>query len=124
MRGGRRIKVHKVTRALDCGIVVNPDQVEAQCQSGLVWGLTMAMYSEHLVRNAKLVESNFDNYRLLRISQMPEMSWHTVENTNSPTGIGEPVFHTVVPALVNALYAATGKRIRSVPLKNHGFSLA
>lgn len=124
VRGGRRIKVHKVTRALDCGIVVNPDQVEAQCQSGLVWGLTMAMYSEHLVRNAKLVESNFDNYRLLRISQMPEMEWHTVENTNSPTGIGEPVFHTVVPALVNALYAATGKRIRSVPLKNHGFSLA
>jgi isoquinoline 1-oxidoreductase beta subunit len=124
VRGGRRIKVHKVVRVLDCGIVVNPDQVDAQCQSGLVWGLTMAMYSEHLVRNAKLVESNFDNYRLLRISQMPEYEVHTVKNTNSPTGIGEPVFHTVTPALVNALYAATGKRIRSVPLKNHGYSLA
>jgi isoquinoline 1-oxidoreductase beta subunit len=55
---------------------------------------------------------------------MPEVEVHTVKNTNSPTGIGEPVFHTVTPALVNALYAATGKRVRSVPLKNNGFSLA
>lgn len=124
VRGGRRISVHKVTRVLDCGINVNPDQISAQCQGGLVWGLTMAMYSEHTVKNAKLVQSNFDNYRLLRISQMPEYEVHTVPSKNSPTGIGEPVFHTVAPALVNALFAATGKRVRSLPLKRQGFSLA
>ena len=124
MRGGRRIKIHKITRAIDCGIIVNPDQLDSQFQSGVVWGLTMAMYSQLQVKNGAIVQSNFNNYRLLRIGQMPKFETHYVRNTESPSGIGEPVFHTIAPALTNAIFSATGRRIRSLPLKNHGFSLA
>jgi isoquinoline 1-oxidoreductase beta subunit len=124
VRGGKRINIHRVVRAIDAGIVVNPDQFDSQFQSGLVWGLTMAMYSEHTVKNATLVQSNFQDYRLLHISQMPEYEVHAVQNKNDPTGIGEPVFTSIAPALCNAFFAATGKRIRSLPLKNHGISLA
>ena len=124
VRGGRRIKIHKITRAIDCGIIVNPDQLDSQFQSGVVWGLTMAMYSQLQVKNGAIVQSNFNNYRLLRIGQMPKFETHYVRNTESPSGIGEPVFHTIAPALTNAIFSATGRRIRSLPLKNHGFSLA
>ena len=124
VRGGRRIKVHRVVRAIDCGLVVNPDQLDAQFQSGVTWGLTHAMYSQLNVKGGEIVQSNYNNYRLLRISQFPKYETHHVRNTNSPTGIGEPVFITLAPALMNAIFAATGKRIRSLPLKNHGFSLA
>jgi isoquinoline 1-oxidoreductase beta subunit len=124
VRGGKRITVHRVVRAIDCGIIVNPDQLEAQFESGVVWGLAHAMYSEHTIKNDVQVESNFNTYRLPRISQMPEFEVHYVQNKNDPTGIGEPVWTTFTPALVNAIYAATGRRIRSLPLKNHGFSLA
>lgn len=124
VRGGRRITVHKITRAIDNGIIVNPDQWNAQMQSGVVWGLTLAMYSELNVNQGNIVQSNFNNYRILRIGQMPKFEAHAVRSTESPTGIGEPVFHTITPALCNAIFAATGRRIRSLPLKNHGFSLA
>jgi isoquinoline 1-oxidoreductase beta subunit len=124
VRGGKRITIHRVVRAIDAGIVVNPDQFDSQFQSGLLWGLAMAMYSEHTVKNAAIVQSNFQDYRLPDISQMPVYETHFVQNKNDPTGIGEPVFTTAAPALVNAIFAATGKRIRSLPLKNHGFSLA
>jgi CO/xanthine dehydrogenase Mo-binding subunit len=124
VRGGRRVSIHKVTRAMDCGIVVNPDQVNAQFQSGLVWGLTMAMYSELTVAGGDIVQSNFHDYKLLRINQMPEWEAHVVKSEESPSGIGEPVFHTVAPALANAIFNATGKRLRSLPLARHGISLA
>jgi CO/xanthine dehydrogenase Mo-binding subunit len=124
VRGGRRVSIHKVTRAMDCGIVVNPDQVNAQFQSGLVWGLTMAMYSELTVAGGDIVQSNFHDYKLLRINQMPEWEAHIVKSEESPSGIGEPVFHTVAPALANAIFNATGKRLRSLPLARHGISLA
>jgi isoquinoline 1-oxidoreductase beta subunit len=124
VRGGRRVTVHKVTRAIDCGLVINPDQVSAQMQSGLVWGLTMAMYSELTVNNGDIVQSNWHDYKVLKINQMPPFEYFTVKSEESPSGIGEPVFHTVAPALANAIFAATGKRLRSLPLMNHGFSLA
>ncbi len=124
VRGGKRIKIHKVTRAINCGLVVNPDQWHAQMQSGVVWGLTMAMYSELNVKNGDIVQNNFNNYRLLRISQMPKFEAYAVPSTESPSGIGEPVFHTIAPALANAFYKATGKRMRSMPFRNHGVSLA
>ncbi len=124
VRGGRRVTIHKVTRAIDNGLVVNPDQWDAQMQSGLIMGLHHAFLAEHTVSQDKLVQSNFNTYKLPRISQTPEWEAHAVQNTNDPTGIGEPVFHTVAPAVVNAIAAATGKRLRSLPLKNHGMSLA
>ena len=124
VRGGRRVNIHRVVRAIDCGIVVNPDQWDAQMQSGLVWGLGLAFLAEHTVSQGNIVQSNFNTYKLPRISQMAEYEAYAVQNQNDPTGIGEPVFHTVAPAICNAIFAATGKRIRSLPLKNHGMSLA
>ena len=124
VRGGRRVTIHKVTRAIDCGIVINPDSWDSQMASGLLQGLHHVFLAEHTVSQDKLVQSNFNTYKLPRISQMPEFEAHAVQNTNDPTGIGEPVFHTVAPAVCNAIFAATGKRLRSLPLKNHGMSLA
>jgi isoquinoline 1-oxidoreductase beta subunit len=124
VRGGRRVTIHKVTRAMDCGLVVNPDQVDAQFQSGLVWGLTMAMYSELTVDGGDIVQSNWHDYKVLKINQMPEFEAHVVKSEESPSGIGEPVFHTAAPALANAIFNATGKRLRSLPLARHGISLA
>jgi isoquinoline 1-oxidoreductase beta subunit len=123
VRGGRRVTIHRVVRAIDCGLKVNPDQIDAQMQSGLVWGLTMAMYSELTVNRGDIVQSNFHDYKLLRIDQMPKFEAHVVPSQESPSGIGEPVFHTVAPALANAIFAATGKRLRSLPLSKHGISL-
>jgi isoquinoline 1-oxidoreductase beta subunit len=124
VRGGRRVTVHKITRAMDCGLVVNPDQVDAQFQSGLVWGLTMAMYSELTVEGGDIVQSNWHDYKVLKINQMPQYEGHVVKTEESPSGIGEPVFHTVAPALANAIFNATGKRVRTLPLARSGFSLA
>ena len=124
VRGGRRVTIHKVTRAIDCGLIVNPDQVQAQMASGLVWGLTMAMYSELTVDGGDIVQSNWHDYKVLKINQMPEFEAHVVKSEESPSGIGEPVFHTVAPALANAIFNATGKRLRSLPLSRHGLSLA
>jgi isoquinoline 1-oxidoreductase beta subunit len=124
VRGGRRITIHKVTRAIDAGLVVNPDSFDGQHASGLLWGLMQAVYAEHTVKNNTIVESNFNTYKMPRISAMPEFEVHHVQSQNDPTGIGEPVNHTPQAALTNAIFAATGKRIRSLPLKKHGFSLA
>jgi isoquinoline 1-oxidoreductase beta subunit len=124
VRGGKRIQVHRVVRAIDCGIVVNPDQLQAQFQGGLAWGLTTAMYSELTLKNGEVVQSNFHDYKMLRISQMPVFEAYAVPSQANPTGIGEPVAVSVAPALANAVFAATGKRIRSLPLAKHGFSLA
>jgi len=124
VRGGRRVNIQRVVRAMDCGLVVNPDQVQAQFQSGVTFGLTMAMYSELTVNRGDIVQSNFHDYKFLRINQMPKFEAYTVPSQESPSGIGEPVFHTIAPALANAIFAATGKRLRSLPLSKHGFSLA
>ena len=124
VRGGRRINIHRIVRAIDAGLVVNPDSFDSQMASGVVWGLMQAVYAEHTVKNNTIVEANFNTYKMPRISAMPEYEFHYVESQNDPTGIGEPVNHTIQPALTNAIFAATGKRIRSLPLKKHGFSLA
>ncbi len=124
IRGGKRVTIHRIVRAVDCGIVVNPDQWDAQMQSGVVWGLAHAFLSEHTVRYAKLMQSNYDTYKLPRIGQMPPYEAYAVDSKNPPTGLGEPAFTTVTPAICNAIFAATGKRIRTLPLKKHGMSLA
>jgi len=124
VRGGKRVNIHKITRAVDCGLVVNPDQFDAQVQAGVVWGLAHTFLTGHTVKAGELSQKNFDTYKLPRISQMAEYEVHTVPTKNDPTGIGEPVFHTMAPAITNAIFAATGKRIRSLPLNRHGMSLA
>jgi isoquinoline 1-oxidoreductase subunit beta len=120
-KGG--IKVHRVVQAIDCGHVVNPDNIEAQIQGSTVWALTAALWGEITLRDGRVEQGNFDTYRLMRMREMPK-----VETVLAPTGgfwggVGEPGQAPVIPALANAIFAATGKRVRSLPLKNEGFTL-
>lgn len=113
---GRRVRVHRVTCAVDCGIVVNPNTVEAQMQSAIVFGLTAALYGQSTVENGAVVQGNFDTYPMLRIHEMPQVDVHIVPSSESPTGIGEPGTPPIAPAVVNAVFALTGQRIRRLPI--------
>ena len=117
--GGNRVKVHRIVAATDPGYVVNPAQVERQIAGSFVYGLSAAFMQECTVKDGRMVEENFDTYDSMRIAQMPK-----VESIVMPTGgniwggIGEPTICVAAPAVLNAFYRATGKRIRTVPLKN------
>jgi isoquinoline 1-oxidoreductase len=107
--------VEKITAAVDCGIVVNPDGVRAQYESGLLFGLSTALKEHGTVSRGRFDQSNFDSYRLLRMDEVPEVEVHVVESTEPPTGVGEPPVTVVGPALANAIFAATGARLRHLP---------
>jgi len=111
-----KVRVHRVTCAVDCGIVVNPDTVEAQMQSAIVFGLTAALYGKSTVENGAVVQGNFDTYPMLRINEMPQVDVHIVSSTEPPSGVGEPGTPPIAPAVVNAIFALTGQRIRTLPI--------
>ena len=118
------IKVHRVVQAIDCGYAVNPDNITAQLQGSTVFAMTAAMWGEITHRDGRSEQANFDTYRMMRMREMPK-----VEVVITPTGgfwggVGEPGQAPFIPALCNAIAAATGKRIRELPLKNQGFHLA
>jgi isoquinoline 1-oxidoreductase beta subunit len=108
--------VHRVVCAIDCGIVINPDTVEAQTQSNIVYGLTAALYGEIEIDRGRVVQSNFHDYQMLRLAQMPEVEVHLVPSGAPPGGVGEAALPAIAPAVCNAIYAATGKRIRRLPI--------
>ena len=110
------IALRRVTAAVDCGTVVNPDGVEAQIQGGLIFGLTAALYNEITIAKGRVQQSNFNNYRMMRINETPAIEVHLVRNGEAPGGIGEPGTSVAGPALANALFAATGVRLRSLPI--------
>jgi isoquinoline 1-oxidoreductase len=110
------VKVQKITCAVDCGIVVNPDGVRAQIEGSLLFGLSNALKERGTVKNGALEQSNFHDYQVLRMNEVPEVEVYVVESTEFPTGVGEPGVTTIAPALSNAIFAATGARVRSVPL--------
>lgn len=112
-----RIRVHKVVCVIDCGRVVNPDTVAAQMEGGMVFGLTAALYGEITLNNGRVEQSNFHNYRMLRMNEMPEMEVHIVRSWKPPGGVGEPGVPPIAPAVANAVFAVTGKRIRSLPFR-------
>jgi len=112
-------RLHRIFMALDPGIVVNPLSMQQQIESAVVYGLTAALYGEITIRNGRVEQSNFDDYRLLRMAEMPEVETILVPSGDFWSGCGEPPVAVIAPALCNALFAATGKRIRSLPLKNH-----
>ena len=112
---GNDIRVHKVTTAFDCGLVVNPLTVEAQLQSAVAFGLSAALYSQITFKDGKVEQSNFHDYRVLRMNEMPVVEVHLVGG-DKPSGVGEPGVPPVAPAVANALFALTGKRARSLPL--------
>ncbi|MDA0279417.1 MAG: molybdopterin-dependent oxidoreductase [Proteobacteria bacterium] len=114
--------VHKVTCAIDCGWAVNPDTVEAQVESGIIYGLTAALYGEITIENGRVAQNNFPDYEMVRMNDAPEIDVHIVESGEALGGLGEPSTPPLAAAVANGLYILTGQRVRSLPLKNHDFS--
>ncbi len=113
------IKVHRIVVAIDSGHVVNPDNCRAQAESNVVFGLGSILYQENNVKNGRIVESNFHDFRLPKIDEMPKVETVLVPTGGFWGGHGEPAILPLAPAVCNAIFAATGKRIRSLPLKHH-----
>ncbi len=109
-------RVHRVVCAVDCGVYVNPDIIAAQMESAIVYGLTAALYGEITIENGAAKQSNFHDYQMLRINEMPVVETHIVESTEGPGGVGEPGTPPIAPAVANALYQLTGTRIRKLPI--------
>jgi isoquinoline 1-oxidoreductase subunit beta len=111
------VRVHRVVCAVDCGRVVNPDTVKAQMEGGIVFGLTAALKDEITFEGGRVQQRNFHDYPMLRIDESPEIEVYIVPSTEKPTGVGEPGVPPVAPAVANAVFAATGKRVRRLPIK-------
>jgi isoquinoline 1-oxidoreductase subunit beta len=110
------VRIRRVVCAVDCGTVVNPDTVQAQVQSGIIFGATAALYGEITLKDGRVEQSNFDTYQMLRMNEAPAIDVHIVNNQEPPGGIGETGTSAIVPAIANAIFAATGKRLRKMPI--------
>jgi isoquinoline 1-oxidoreductase subunit beta len=113
-----QLKVHRILLALDCGHAVNPDQIAAQVEGSVAFGLTATLYGECRVRDGRMVDLNFDSYPILRLAEMPKVETVIVPSQDFWGGVGEPTISVVAPAVLNAIHAATGKPVRQLPLKN------
>ncbi len=112
------VRVRRVVCVVDCGTVVNPDIVKAQMESGIVFGITGVLWGEITIKNGRVEQHNFYDYRVLRLSEAPAIEVHLVKSTEAPGGVGEPGTSAVMPAVTNAIFAATGRRIRKLPVKD------
>jgi isoquinoline 1-oxidoreductase beta subunit len=110
------VSVKRITCAVDCGIAINPNTIEAQIQSAIVYGLTAALYGEITLKDGRVEQSNFDNYRALRINEIPAIDVHIIKSLDAPGGMGEPGTSALAPAVTNAIFAATGVRLRKLPI--------
>lgn len=111
------IRVHRVVCAIDCGLAVNPESVRAQMESGIAFGLGAALYSELTLKDGRVQQSNFHDYRVLRLDEMPAVEVHIVPSTEKMGGVGEPGVPPIAPAVANAVAALTGQRLRELPLR-------
>lgn len=116
VKSGAGVKIKKVDAAIDCGQTINPDTIEAQIEGSIIMGLTAAYKGGISIQGGKVVNSNFDKYELLRINETPEIEVRIMQNDHAPGGIGEPGFPPTPPALGNAIFKATGVRIRKLPM--------
>jgi isoquinoline 1-oxidoreductase beta subunit len=114
---GKAFTVDRVVIAVDCGIAVNPDVIAAQMEGGMGFGLSAALVSALTLQEGRVEQSNFHDYQVLRINQMPRVEVHILPSTEPPTGVGEPATPVIAPAVANAVFAATGQRLRQLPLK-------
>jgi isoquinoline 1-oxidoreductase beta subunit len=122
---GNRLRVNKLWICGDVGSqIVNPSGAEAQAQGAVIDGLSELMHQQITLENGRVVEKNYNTHRLITIAQAPEIDVHFVKTEHEPTGLGEPALPPVIPAVCNAIFAATGQRLRSVPLANLGWSWA
>jgi isoquinoline 1-oxidoreductase beta subunit len=117
MTSATEFKVERVVAAVDCGVAINPDQVRAQIEGAVGFGLGSVLRERLTLEGGKVVETNYDQYRPLRIDEMPKVEVHIVPSNAPPTGIGEPGVPLIGPAVANAYAAATGKRIRALPFE-------
>jgi isoquinoline 1-oxidoreductase beta subunit len=121
--GGNKIKIHRIVAATDCGHAVNPAQIERQIAGSFVYGLSGLFMQECTVKDGHIEQTNFNTYDSMRIAQMPKVESIVMPSGGFWGGIGEPTICVAAPAVLNAFFAATGKRIRTVPLKHHGVTL-
>ena len=112
-----QIKVRRVVAAIDCGLAVNPLTISAQVESAIAFGLSAALYGQVTLKDGVVEQSNFHDYQVLRIADMPKVEVHIVQGGTSPTGVGEPGTPPIAPAVSNAIFALTGKRLRELPFK-------
>jgi isoquinoline 1-oxidoreductase beta subunit len=111
------VRVHRVVCAVDCGRYVNPETIAAQMEGGIVFGLTAALKGEITIEKGRVQQSNFHNYEMLRVNEMPKVEVHIVQSNEAPGGVGEPGTPPIAPAVCNAIFAATGKPIRRLPIR-------
>ena len=119
-----KVRVHRVVCAVDCGRVVNPNTVEAQMESGIVYGLSAALYGAITFKDGRVEQSNFNNYPVLRMNEMPNVEVYIMPSQEQPGGVGEPGVPPIAPAVTNALFAITGKRIRRLPIRSEDLEKA
>ena len=124
VKDGTKVKVHRIVAATDCGYAVNPAQIERQVSGSFVYGLSALFMQECTVKGGRIEQTNFHDYPSMRIAQMPKVETIIIPG-GGPTwgGVGEPTIAVAAPAVLNAFYRATGKRLRTVPLKHHGLEL-
>jgi len=115
-----KIKVHTVYTAIDCGTVVNKDTVKAQMEGSAIFGMSLAFYGKITAKNGAIQQSNYHDYKMIRMHEIPKVHVEIVESTENPTGVGEPGVPVIAPAIVNAIYKATGKRYYNLPLSDYG----
>ncbi len=120
----KTVKLEKAVMVCDCGTVINPKLVEAQMQGGLVFGLTAAAFGEITVEQGKVQQGNFDEYEMLKLASAPQIEVHLMPSSDLPGGVGEPGTPPAAPALANAIFDATGERVRTLPIVKAGFSIA
>ena len=119
-----KLKVHRIVAATDCGHAVNPQQIEAQVEGSFVYGLSAALYGECTVKNGRIEQANFDTYPVMKLDEMPKVETIVMPSGGFWGGVGEPTIAVAAPAVLNAVFAATGQRIRELPLKHHSLKKA
>ncbi|WP_456421148.1 molybdopterin cofactor-binding domain-containing protein [Lutibacter sp.] len=116
----KKVKVHNVFTVIDCGTVVNKDTVKAQMEGSAIFGMSLAFYGKITAKDGAIEQSNYDNYKMIRMHEIPKVHVEIVESSEKPTGVGEPGVPVIAPAIVNAIFKATGKRYHNLPLSDYG----
>jgi CO/xanthine dehydrogenase Mo-binding subunit len=112
-----KITVKKIWQTIDCGTVIHPDGAMAQAEGATLWGLSVALHEGATFENGQVAQRNFDTYTPLRQADVPELDIHFIDSSRFPTGMGEPPFVPVAPAIANAVFAASGRRVRDLPIR-------
>jgi isoquinoline 1-oxidoreductase subunit beta len=116
------VSVHRVVQAIDCGVAVHPDNIKAQLEGGMAFGLTAVLRGKITLQNGAVMQTNFNDYPALALPEMPRVESYIIPSTAAPGGVGEPGTGPIAPALANAIYAASGIRLRTLPLSEHQLS--